>query len=53
MGTPDTRVPGGKTSEQIVKLILRKYGYSPDKQEQATISVLEQAEVLSEMWMMG
>lgn len=53
MGTPDTRVTGGKTSEQIVKRILRKYGYPPDKQEQATISVLEQAEVLSEMWMMG
>jgi type I restriction enzyme R subunit len=37
----------------IVKRILRKYGYPPDKQEKATQTVLEQAEVLSEMWAMG
>ncbi len=30
--------------------ILRKYGYPPDKQEKATQTVLEQAEVLSEEW---
>jgi type I restriction enzyme R subunit len=34
----------------IVKRILRKYGYPPDKQEKATQTVLEQAEVLSEAW---
>jgi type I restriction enzyme R subunit len=34
----------------IVKRILRKYGYPPDKQEKATQTVLEQAEVLSELW---
>ena len=34
----------------IVKRILRKYGYPPDKQEKATLTVLEQAEVLSEVW---
>jgi len=34
----------------IVKRILRKYGYPPDKQEKATNTVLEQAEVLSEEW---
>lgn len=34
----------------LVKRILRKYGYPPDKQEQATTIVLEQAEVLSEAW---
>jgi type I restriction enzyme R subunit len=34
----------------LVKRILRKYGYPPDKQERATQTVLEQAEVLSEMW---
>jgi len=34
----------------IVKRILRKYGYPPDKQDKATQTVLEQAEVLSEMW---
>jgi type I restriction enzyme R subunit len=33
-----------------VKRILRKYGYPPDKQERATQTVLEQAEVLSETW---
>jgi len=33
-----------------VKRILRKYGYPPDKQEKATRTVLEQAEVLSEDW---
>jgi type I restriction enzyme, R subunit len=34
----------------LVKRILRKYGYPPDKQERATQTVLEQAEVLSELW---
>jgi len=34
----------------FVKRILRKYGYPPDKQEKATQTVLEQAEVLSEGW---
>jgi type I restriction enzyme R subunit len=33
-----------------VKRVLRKYGYPPDKQEKATETVLEQAEVLSEAW---
>ena len=34
----------------IVKRILRKYGYPPDKQEKATQTVLEQAELLSGEW---
>jgi type I restriction enzyme R subunit len=34
----------------LVKRILRKHGYPPDKQEKATQTVLEQAEVLSEHW---
>ncbi len=34
----------------LVKRILRKYGYPPDKQERATRTVLEQAEMLSERW---
>ena len=34
----------------IVKRILRKYGYPPDKQEKATQTVLEQAELFSEEW---
>ena len=34
----------------IIKRILRKYGYPPDKQAHATELVLEQAEVLCEGW---
>ena len=34
----------------IVKRILRKHGYPPDKQETATRTVLEQAELLSGEW---
>jgi len=34
----------------LVKRILRKYGYPPDKQERATQTVLEQAEVLGADW---
>ena len=35
---------------RYVKRILRRHGYPPDKREQATLTVLEQAEVLSEGW---
>ncbi len=35
---------------RMVKRILRKHGYPPDKQEQATLVVLEQAEALSAAW---
>jgi type I restriction enzyme R subunit len=34
----------------IVKRILRRYGYPPDKQEKATQTVMEQAEVLCREW---
>jgi len=34
----------------IVKRILRKYGYPPDKQEAATNTVLQQAALLSDLW---
>lgn len=34
----------------MIKRILRKYGYPPDKQEKATQTVLEQAETLTEIW---
>ncbi|MCL4745708.1 MAG: type I restriction endonuclease subunit R [Burkholderiaceae bacterium] len=34
----------------LVKRILRKYGYPPDKQEKATETVLEQAALLSDEW---
>ena len=35
---------------RLVRRILRKHGYPPDKQEKATQTVLEQAEVLSAGW---
>ncbi len=35
---------------RLVKRILRQHGYPPDKQEKATRTVLEQAEVLSAGW---
>ncbi|MCI0519178.1 MAG: DUF3387 domain-containing protein, partial [Chloroflexi bacterium] len=34
----------------MVKRILRKYGYPPDKQEKATQTVLEQAELIARDW---
>jgi type I restriction enzyme R subunit len=34
----------------MVKRILPRYGYPPDKQEKATQTVLEQAEVLCREW---
>jgi type I restriction enzyme, R subunit len=34
----------------LVKRILRKHRYPPDKQAHATELVLERAEVLSELW---
>jgi hypothetical protein len=33
---------------RLVKRALRKHGYPPDKQEKATLTVLEQAELLAE-----
>ena len=35
---------------RLVKRVLRKHGYPPDKQEQATQTVLEQAALLSKGW---
>jgi type I restriction enzyme R subunit len=35
---------------RLVKRLLRKHGYPPDKQEQATKTVLEQAELLCKDW---
>ena len=34
----------------LVRRILRKHGYPPDKQDRATLTVLEQAEALSGEW---
>ena len=38
---------------RLVRRILRRHGYPPDKQEKATVTVLEQAEALSEGWAVG
>jgi hypothetical protein len=35
---------------ETVKRILRAHGYPPDKQEQATLTVLAQAELLCKDW---
>ena len=35
---------------RLVHRILRRHGYPPDKQEKATVTVLEQAEALSATW---
>ena len=34
----------------VIKRILRQHGYPPDKQEAATKTVLEQAEVVAYDW---
>jgi type I restriction enzyme R subunit len=34
----------------LVRRLLRKHGYPPDKQEQATRTVLEQAELFGTTW---
>ena len=34
----------------IVKRLLRKHGYPPDRQEQAVRTILEQTEVLCKEW---
>ena len=49
----ETRQQRGNVRAQLrvlVKRILRKYGYPPDKQERATQTVLEQAEQLTGLW---
>ena len=38
---------------RLVRRILRRHGYPPDKQEKATVTVLEQAEALSWGWAVG
>ena len=35
---------------RLVHSTLRQHGYPPDKHKKATLTVLEQAEVLSEAW---
>ena len=35
---------------RLVRRLLRRHGYPPDKQEKATQTVLEQAEVMSGEW---
>jgi type I restriction enzyme R subunit len=35
---------------RMVRRVLRKHGYPPDKQEKATLTVLEQAEQIAKDW---
>jgi len=35
---------------RMVRRVLRKYGYPPDKQEKATLTVLEQTEQIAKDW---
>jgi len=35
---------------RLVRRVLRKHGYPPDKAEQATATVLEQAELIAKDW---
>lgn len=35
---------------RLVRRILKRHGYPPDKQEKAVTTVLEQAEALSAVW---
>jgi Domain of unknown function (DUF3387) len=35
---------------RLVRRVLRHHGYPPDKQEQATLTVLEQAEAVARDW---
>ena len=47
----DKFLAGVRTHLRVsVKRIAHNHGYLPDKQERATKTVLEQAEVLSEVW---
>ena len=34
----------------LVRRVLRKYGYPPDKREQAVTTVLRQAELFADQW---
>ncbi|MBD2450559.1 DUF3387 domain-containing protein [Nostoc sp. FACHB-152] len=38
------------TCTRLIKRLLRKYGYPPEKQEKATLPVLQQAELLCRDW---
>jgi type I restriction enzyme R subunit len=35
---------------RAVRRVLRKHGYPPDKTEQATLTVIEQAEAIAKDW---
>lgn len=48
--TNDSKESARARLRTIVKRILRRYGYPPDKQEKAVQTVLEQAELLGKDW---
>lgn len=41
---------GKANLRRLVKRLLRKYGYPPEKQEKAMATVLQQAELLCRDW---
>jgi type I restriction enzyme R subunit len=43
-------VPTVPASAAWRERVLRKYGYPPDKTEQATLTVIEQAEAIAKDW---
>lgn len=47
---PDISILSDEFLAKCVKRILRKCGYPPDKQEKATHTVLQQAELLGADW---
>jgi type I restriction enzyme, R subunit len=44
------REPARAKLRTIIKRLLRKYGYPPDKQEKATLTVIQQAKTLCKDW---
>jgi type I restriction enzyme R subunit len=50
MGEPTLTAIARAKIKVMVKRILRKHGYPPDKQEKATATVLQQAELLCADW---
>lgn len=40
----------GRALRATVKRLLKKYGYPPEKQVQATLTVLQKAELLCKDW---
>ena len=46
---PDSQ-SDARTQLELLKRLLRKHGYPPDKREEALVTVIEQAEVVCKDW---